>query len=154
MCSCEQEASPCRVFPGAAASWWGRRRPNTCCLSALAAAGPTRLLTAQNVWRNPKNALHTVGHGLQRPEKVNNHTISVSGFIFFPYSGPNFTFPRASHHYFLLSPLVFHPNFTCIFFSHSATRITIRNLLIWGYKNCITVQTGFATKNECCLLRV
>lgn len=86
---------------------WGWRQLNTCCLSALAAAGPTQLLSPK-LWRNPKNALHTLGHALQRSEKINSRNISKSGFIFFPYSGPDFTFPRVSNHYFLLLPLVFH----------------------------------------------
>lgn len=161
MRSCEQEASPCQcIYRCRLHRGRGPRQRNTCCLSALAAAvwaAHTRVLTAQNMWRNPENALHTPGHGVKRPEKINNHNVSEGVFIFFPDSGPNFTFSRVSNHssiYFLLLPLVFPSNFICIFFSHHTTRITTSNMLIWGYKNCVTVQTGFATLHECCLLGV
>lgn len=41
-----------------------------------------------------------------------------------------------------------------IFFSHPTTWITVSNLLIWGNKISVVVQTGFVMLNECCLLGV
>lgn len=92
------------------------------------------------------------GHELRRPEDIN---ISEGGFVFFTDSAPNFTSSRGFNHssiYFLLLPLVFPSSFTRIFFSHYTTRITMSSFAIWGYKNCVTVQTGFTTQNECRLL--
>lgn len=102
MCPCGQETSPCWEFPGAGdgGSW-----TRAACQHSLLLAQHSS--SAQN-WRNPKNALHALGHALQRSEKINSRNISKSRFIFFPYSGPDFTFPRVSNHYFLLLPLVFH----------------------------------------------
>lgn len=152
MSSCKRQASRCQcIYRCRLCRGRGRRQPNTRCLSALTAT----VWTAQNTWRNPKNALHMLGHGPKRPGKINNCNISEGVFIFVPDSGPNFTFSGDSNHnsiYFLLLPLVFPLNFVCIFFSHYTTRITISNLLIWGYKNCVTVQAGFTMLSECCLL--